>query len=292
MNNETSLYTISVLELKDMNFDFGLKDYTIFDEAYRPILNDAIMNFYMFREIGFVNPIEFQFRLNARLNLIMRNKYNAMYVAKAVDFNPLYTMDLFEDSSHTTSNDTTTSINGETNYNTSTNNKVTNTAHNSSNNGEYTTNGGGTTASNTGTTTTDNNSLALWSQFPSEELTNDDLTSNLYVDSASKNTIGNTVTDATTQTNLNNQTSTITGTSDTNNTLDSNTDNTGTDKATNTNAGTTNNNTTDTFSKHTIGSASDLTFAHAMTQFKDYLDVFQIDQQVIGELKDLFMQVW
>ncbi|MEI2419001.1 hypothetical protein V6O07_01910 [Arthrospira platensis SPKY2] len=248
MNSEISTNTISVYELKEYNFDFGLNDYPIWDEAYRPILNNAILEWYMFREIGYVNPNVWRQRLRNRMDIIMRNKYNALYSAKAKEFNPLYTMELYEDYTHTVTNTNT----GEVNY----------TANSSSTNTSKVT--------SEQDTETNSNGLGLSSQFPSEEMTEDDLTNNLFVDNANKNTGKETTNDSL------EQSTTANGT------------NSATDKTTNIG----NNTTTESYNKKTYGSASDLSFAHAMTQFKDYCDQFQLDQQVIEELKDLFMQVW
>ena len=64
MNSELSNYTITLYELLENGFDIGLKDYEIFDENYREILNQAFINYYMFREIAFVNPQIFKIKLN------------------------------------------------------------------------------------------------------------------------------------------------------------------------------------------------------------------------------------
>ena len=46
-------YTTTIKTLIDNNFDFGLKDYPIFDEEYREHLNDMILKHYYMSEIGF-----------------------------------------------------------------------------------------------------------------------------------------------------------------------------------------------------------------------------------------------
>lgn len=56
MNSELDNYTISVYTLMENGFDFGLNDYPIFDENYRSILNSAILEHYMTREISYFNP--------------------------------------------------------------------------------------------------------------------------------------------------------------------------------------------------------------------------------------------
>jgi len=264
MNSEISTYTISVLELQEYNFDFGLADYPIWNEAYRPILNKAILDFYMFREIGYINPNVWRQRLNNRMEIIMRNKYNDLYKAKAKEFNPLYTMEMYEEYTRNVTNEGTNNNNGEINYNTNGTNDTVSTQ--------------GNDIHTTDNTTTTADSLGLSSQFPSEEMTENDLTSNLFVDSANKSKGTNTVIGGST---VNTD---ITG--------NTNTTNSGVDKTVNVNEGATNNTTNESYNKKTYGSASDLSFAHAMTQFKDYIEVFQLDTLVIAELKDLFMQIW
>jgi hypothetical protein len=256
MNSEISTYTISVYELQEIGFDFGLNDYPIWNEAYRPILNKAILDFYMFREIGYINPNVWRQRLRNRMDIIMRNKYNALYTAKAKDFNPLYTMELYEEFSHNIDNTGTNSNNGEVNFNTT---SSTNTSNNS------------TTKE---TTESESEGLNVTSNFPSEEMTEGDLSENLYVDGATKQKANDSSSDNTTEAS--------TGL----------TSNTGTDKTINTNTGSNTNKTVESYSKKTYGSASDLSFAHAMVQFKDYCDKYDLDNQVIAELKDLFISVW
>ena len=48
-------YTITIKSLLDNNFDFGLQNYPIFNESYRNILNNNILNHYYENEIGFEN---------------------------------------------------------------------------------------------------------------------------------------------------------------------------------------------------------------------------------------------
>lgn len=257
-------YTKSMYDLMLMNFDFGLKDYEIFDEAYRPILNDAILQAYKFKEIGYTNPLVFKDRLNYKMSLIMRNKYNALYKAKMIEFNPLYNVEMHETFTHTV--DTT----GQ-----------------STNNGtiDFTTNNTNNTTSNNKTdvvtSETSNQSAVntnVTSQYPSEEMIENDFDSNIYVDGGAKIKTTQNASDDSEQSNESNGT--------VNNTLN------GIDKTINANNGSSKNITTETYQKDTVGSSAGLPFSRAMTQLKDYLDEFQLDQQVIDELSDLFMNVW
>ena len=74
-------YTITIKSLQDNEFDFGLKNYPIFDENYRETLNNNILNYYFESEIGVETPALFKKLLNNKMQLIM-NKYNVMYKAQ------------------------------------------------------------------------------------------------------------------------------------------------------------------------------------------------------------------
>ena len=74
-------YTVTIKTLIDNHFDFGLNNYPIFDENYRPTLNQNILNHFYENEIGFETANLFKFYLNQTLNEIMP-KYNEMYKAQ------------------------------------------------------------------------------------------------------------------------------------------------------------------------------------------------------------------
>lgn len=219
-----SKYTIDVYTLMKNGFDFGLDDYEIFNEEYRPILNNAILEFYKFREIGFSNPYLWRDRMRTRLDLIMRNKYNALYEAKAIEFNPLYNIELHENYERTIENET--SARGQLTDNTN--------------------------------SKSSNDVLNLSSRFPSEEMTENDLTSNLFVDNATK------------------QKSNATDSSQ--NTQSSNDISNGT--------------TTEKFTHTTQGSSAGLPFSKAMLQLKEFYSKYDLDRQVINDLSDLFINIW
>ena len=71
-------YTVMVIDLVKKGFDLGLNDYPIFDENYRQILNDKIIDHYAFHEIGFDTPERFKFEINKSLHEIMPY-YNEIY---------------------------------------------------------------------------------------------------------------------------------------------------------------------------------------------------------------------
>lgn len=71
-------YTTTIRNLMDNNFDFGLKDYPIFDSEYRTILNNKILMHYYMDEIGFETAGLFKVYLNNKMNEIMPY-YNELY---------------------------------------------------------------------------------------------------------------------------------------------------------------------------------------------------------------------
>lgn len=256
INGQLDNYTISVYTLIENGFDFGLKDYPIFDENYRPILNKAILDSYMMHEIGWINPAVFKHFLNTRMDLIMRNKYNALYKAKSIEFNPLYNVDMHETFTRKVDN-----------------------KNNAENISQLTANSTGNstdTTTSTSESNSDNNAsaLSLHSNYPSENMANGDVESNLYIDSGQK------------QTNTTNNTEN----SEDNSTTESETSN-----ISNSNGKTTianNGEETETYSRDTVGSSAGLPFSRAMIQLKEFYDEYQLDQQVIAELSDLFINIY
>lgn len=100
-----SEYTIELGTLIDSGYDLNMRDYPIFDEAYRPVLNGKILNHYRFREIGFETPGLFKYYLNMRLNEIMPfyNQYYRSTLLEIVD--PLSNVHLSTDSKRKTESD-------------------------------------------------------------------------------------------------------------------------------------------------------------------------------------------
>lgn len=87
-------FTVRLCDLLDEGFDIGMgaNDYPIFDEDYRPILNQRILDHYALYEIGQEQPLMFKFALNRRLREIMKY-YNQLYESEKIAFDPLSTMD-------------------------------------------------------------------------------------------------------------------------------------------------------------------------------------------------------
>lgn len=73
-----SKYTIEIRTMLKNGWEPPLNDYKIFNEDYRSILNEKILNHYYFYEIGFETVEMFSFYLKQKMNEIM-DKYNVLY---------------------------------------------------------------------------------------------------------------------------------------------------------------------------------------------------------------------
>ena len=104
-----SKYTITIKNLIDNNFDFGLQDYPIWNETYRETLNKKILNHYYENEIGFETASLFKFYLNSKMAEIMPY-YNKIYngIEEALS-NIIGNVDLHEESNRLNNNDVNTS---------------------------------------------------------------------------------------------------------------------------------------------------------------------------------------
>lgn len=117
-------YTTTIRNLMDNNFDFGLKDYPIFDEEYREVLNNKILMHYYMDEIGFETAGLFKVYLNNKMNEIMPY-YNELYKKQK---------DLLLNFDKTTNLTETFTRDNTTNTNTTSNSTSSNTASGSSKN--------------------------------------------------------------------------------------------------------------------------------------------------------------
>lgn len=84
-----AIFTIELGCLIDNNFDIGLNKYPIFDDKYRNLLNNKIVEHFWFREIGLETPQLFKMFLNRKMNEIMPY-YNQLYKSELIEINPLY----------------------------------------------------------------------------------------------------------------------------------------------------------------------------------------------------------
>ena len=83
-------YTIELGELLSRGYPLNLNNYPIFNENYREILNNKIINHYYFREIGQETADRFNFCLARKMDEIMPY-YNQLYMSEMIKFDPIST---------------------------------------------------------------------------------------------------------------------------------------------------------------------------------------------------------
>ena len=89
-------YTVALKTLIDSGFNIGLDRYPIWDEGYRSLLNDKIINHFLLREIGFETPGMFKFYLNRTMSEIMPY-YNELYKTTCYKYDPIHNVDYTEE---------------------------------------------------------------------------------------------------------------------------------------------------------------------------------------------------
>lgn len=116
-----SKYTIEIRHLRNTNFPFNnyLGSYPIWNEEYREILNNKILDHYHFREIALETPDRWGFRLRTKLNEIMPY-YNELYLSTTIKFNPLYNVDIKESTTSERLNVENSSVDSSSNNTTNT----------------------------------------------------------------------------------------------------------------------------------------------------------------------------
>lgn len=113
-----SKYTRELRYIIQDGYDLGLDTYPIFEEQYRVILNQKILDHFAFREIGFETVPLFKFMLNRKMNEIME-LYNQKYLSdyRRLDVNPFDSVDLTDTTTRTTTIENTNDSEGTTSSN-------------------------------------------------------------------------------------------------------------------------------------------------------------------------------
>jgi hypothetical protein len=78
-----SKYTIQLRNLIENGYEIFDFEYPIFDAAYKSVLEQKILDWYYFREIGLETPAQFKHFLKSKMNVIMPY-YNQWYSAQEV----------------------------------------------------------------------------------------------------------------------------------------------------------------------------------------------------------------
>lgn len=277
-------------------FDF---DFPIYDESYRTVLETKIVRHFYTREICAETVGRWKLFLEDRLNLIMPY-YNKLYQSELVEFNPMYDVDLTTD--HTKDN----GGNAE-----SQSNRTDNTEHNRTygRSDEYTRNLTETSdytrnlaetsdytrnLENSDTTTANNNHWQYYSDTPQGGITG--LSNHEYLTNATNDTESNTSNNNGSETGTTSTKNTQTGTSNMKSAqtdIDSrkiaDTDNTSTNNTGNQN-GTSKYTDTESYLEHVKGKTAGTSYS---TLLQEYRDTFiNIDNMIIGQLNDLFINLW
>ena len=242
-------------------FDF---DFPIFDESYRAVLENKILKHYYTREIGAETVGLWKLWLNTRLNEIMPY-YNKLYESELIKFNPMYDVDLTTDYQKVD--------NG-------TNNKTGSYSESGSfsETGNITENNDTSESFSTTNTKTDKNDhWDYYSDTPQGGVNG--LADNTYLTNARH------ITDDTTG-----STSGSSGTNTINKDIDTDTSKSGS----NSKNGNTSDNATirnvEDYLHHVVGKNGGISYSKLLTEFRDTF--LNIDMMIIGELKDLFMNLW
>lgn len=267
--------TVQLRWLIENNYDFQLTQYPIFDENYRNVLNQKILDHYKFREIGFETPALFRHYLKMTLNELMPY-YNQLYKSQLIEYNPMYDVDMETTFNKVTSNKIITA--GET----TSNGSGTSTLHNTSDTTGNTTNH--STSNDTNSTQNVDNGKTVKTDTGQGAIGITDIDSVQYateVDFMKSSITGN------------GSSSNITD--GTNSSTTSSTDN-GTSSSTNQN--TMNNNVetdisnTDTYTQHVLGNKGSKNYSQMLIDFRNTF--LNIDMEIINhsEIQKLFYGLW
>jgi hypothetical protein len=101
-------YTTQIRSLVESGYPIFDFEYPLFDEKYRSVLEEKIINRYYFREIGFETAAQFKHFLKMKLNEIMPY-YNEHYLALEVfkTYDPYVNKDLTTTETRTNTSDST-----------------------------------------------------------------------------------------------------------------------------------------------------------------------------------------
>lgn len=292
-----SKYTTVLQNLIDTNFDLGLKDYPIFDEAYRGVLNTKIKKHFAYREIGFETPGMFKHFLNVKMDEIMP-LYNQFYLSQSLTFDPFSSFDM-EDTNTKNFSGTVEGVNDSCNNVTmdgTTTTETSGTDHGSVISDGSTTNSDTTTITGSGHTETDNTEtlLSVHSDTPQALLSQASIQGNNYASSADR--ASNTTGSDTDTTNTNTSNASGSGTAENETVSDSQNASAMESKNTAVNVdvlhGTNLNTITnvETYINRRHGNSGAKNFSEMLQDFR--ATFMNIDMKIIDELNELFMGVY
>lgn len=285
-----SKYTTELRYLIENDFDIGLKNYPIFDENYRTLLNQKIINHYYFREIAMETAELFKRYLNTTMNEIMPY-YNQLYKSELLEFNPFYNVDKIIVSDK--NNNSVSDFIGNT---TAKNQQNANTENTQTNNGKQQTTTAATSVGESvgnskGSGKTTNKSKRLSSDTPQGFLSINSIDSETYA-SAAEMAKGETVNEFTVNDTKATSNNSESGTTDQTNVAETKAKGNTTSNAT-TETDTANKTTSNDFENyvsHLIGKSEGETYSEMLLKFRDTF--LNIDMMIIDELKTCFMMIY
>ena len=244
-------------------FDF---EYPIFDENYRRVLEKKILKHYYTREISEESYGLWKLRLDTRLNEIMPY-YNKLYNSELLEFNPLYTVNLTRDRN----TDFDSTRRGTENITDST----TTTTSSQYSDSKSTENDGTLAVSSEADNS--NTNWELFSDTPQGNITGiEDIT---YLTTAKKNSDEGSSTSSQSNTEHNEGTESGSGSSSSSGSVGYTRNKGDSDVL----------NSTEDYLEHVLGYEG----ASASKLLKEYRETFlNIDMMVIGDLENLFFQLW
>lgn len=251
----TSVNTVIQKALPKL-FDFT---FPIYDENYRSVLETKIVKHFYTREIGYETVGRWKLALDERLNLIMPY-YNERYKSTLFEFNPMYDVDLTTD--HSKGNE-----GNSENTNTGTSDATNDRKYNRSDKYER----------NLTSTNTSNDNGDRWQYYndtPQGGITG--LETGKYLTNATHNTDSSNSTSTGTDTGSDNRNIADTDV----NTSHQNSSNTGTNKYTD----------TESYLEHVKGKTSGTSYSKLLTEYRKTF--INIDEEIINNLNDLFMNLW
>lgn len=285
-----SKYTTELRYLIENDFDIGLKNYPIFDENYRELLNQKIINHYYFREIGMETAELFKRYLNTTMNEIMPY-YNQLYKSELLEFNPFYNVDktIVSDKNNNSVSDFIGNTTGKNQQNADTENTQTNNGKQQTTTAA--TSVGESVGNSKGSGKTTNKSKRVSSDTPQGFLSINSIDSETYA-SAAEMANGETVNDFTVNDTKATSNNSESGTTDQTNVAETKAKGNTTSNAT-TETDTANKTTSNDFENyvsHVIGKSEGETYSEMLLKFRDTF--LNIDMMIIDELKTCFMMIY
>lgn len=276
-----SKYTTELRYLIESNFDLGLDDYPIFDENYRELLNQKIINHYYFREIGMETAELFKRYLNQTMKEIMPY-YNQLYKSELLEFNPFYNVDktITADKNNGHVSDFIGNVTGK-------NQQTTGSENNQINNSKQQT----TTAANSvgesiGNSTSTDKNKNVASDTPQGFLSINSIDNNTYATTAEMSNAESINNTKATSNNSENGITDQTTADETKATANSESNaTTKTDTANKTTS-----NDFENYVNHVVGKSEGETYSEMLIKFRETF--LNIDMMIIDELKTCFMMIY